>query len=351
MDQAMPNTSEQIAHFVQGYLGTLRQLADPFADRDRIFLPHHLTPFKIQTFQCSDGVVIDFVEPDSEGPLAVIDSTTQTMGEVLHAITFGGIEFTARRPERAKIVPALTAARLTAQNSRLGKERRVYEIQLWWQSDVQQWTEEVPQNLAVERSQQQLLLYSLGFGAHSRVPSRETIENLVSVCDEYELLIVNSNAKEEKFHQFLYDHPILLSAAHETVISKQEIGCGREYEIDFVIREQGPQYLIVEIEKPSTRIMTKAGDFTADFNHAERQMIDFLGWIESNLQTARTAMPDIANPRGLIVAGRKDELDEPGRARLSAKSAATRAKYEFLCFDDLLDRARRLVSLLKRYTN
>ncbi len=344
----MTDDIQKIQQFVRDYVGTLQQLTSRFTDRETIFMPHELTPFKVDAYQCSDGVLVDFIEPHDDGPLSVRDTRGHTMGEVLRAVSFGGFNFTAKVSTRAEIVPAFTVARLTARNSRTGEERRVHEIQLWWQRDVQRWTEDVPQRLAVERIQQHLFMYSLGFGADAG-PSPTTRADLESVCNEYQRLIEDESVREEALQHFLHDHPILLSPAHEAVIPKQEIGCGREYEIDFVIREPASRYLIVEIEKPSTRIMTKAGNFTAEFNHAERQMLDFISWIESNLHTARTAMPDIATPRGVIVVGHTKQLDDSGRARMAAKSAATRAKYEFFCFDELLERARRLANLLRQY--
>ena len=117
------------------------------------------------------------------------------------------------------------------------------------------------------------------------------------VLEKFESLLQDETklSKEAVFQSFLQEHPLLLAHAHLGVVPKRQIGCGKEFEIDFVIRS-GDEYTVVEIEKPSLKLFTQSGDFTKEFSHAERQVLDFLQWIDENLPTARTVMPGIRNP-------------------------------------------------------
>jgi hypothetical protein len=180
--------------------------------------------------------------------------------------------------------------------------------------------------------------------------SPNAIEAFAAALNEYEKLIADEDALESVFQDFLSRHPMLLVPGFERIIPKQQLGVGKQFEVDFIIKHEANRYTVIEIEKPSTPILTKQGDFAAPFNHAERQVIDFLNWIDQNLHTARTVLPDIYNPKGLVIVGRRSTLDAEGLMRLEAKNAFTRARYEFLTFDDLLERGRFLLRQLRQMT-
>jgi hypothetical protein len=335
-----------IATFLNAYLATCQRMADRFTDREDIFPEHILSPFAIKAYSCKDGLIIDFVQPAQETTLDVAPFSFATVGQVLAHITFGLFSFGGEAPvgsSRAK--PAFRMMASSIENKATAQKRAVHDIQLWRGRDMEALSMAAAESLAVGDVQDWLMTYAIS-GSDKPLPSA-VLDSLQKILDEYERLVDDDATPESRLQSFLTDHPLLLTPVLEQVIPKQQIGCGKEYEIDFVIRQEADRYLVVEIEKPSTPILTRRGDFTAPFQHAERQMLDFLGWIDENLHTARTAMPGIANPRGLVVVGRRRDLDSKGLLRLATKNAATRARYEFLTFDDLLNQGRLVIKTFR----
>jgi len=252
--------------------------------------------------------------------------------------------FKAKAPDHPTSRPALTLTRFVVRNTKADRERYICLVWLWWKQDVDKWSTGDGLDMALRDAQSYLTWY--GLGSPGKPLAGKALDDLQRILDEYEKLLIAPNLPERDLQQFLTAHPIILTPAFETVIPKQQIGCGKQYEIDFVIRQEAERYLVVEIEKPSTPLFTKGGNFTADFNHAERQMIDFLGWIDENLATARTVMPGIKDPLGLVVIGRRSGLDYANQARLQKKNASTRSSHEFVTFDDLLTKGKLLTRAL-----
>jgi hypothetical protein len=333
-----------IATFLSVYLAACRWMVQRFADRESIFPKHIVSPFSITAYCCKDGAIIDFVEPADETTLSVVAEETRSVRDVLAAITLGVFTLGEKAlPDLSKARPRFRIMSLSLENKRTGQKRDVHDIQLWWRTGVA-FATDAAQSMALHDVQDSLVKYAV-LGSPKPLPLG-VLDNLEKILDEYECLIDDVDMPEEKLQSFLTEHPVLLTPVFDQVIPKQQIGCGKEYETDFVIRQEADRYLVVEIEKPSTPILTRQRSFTHQFTHAEGQMVDFLGWIDDNLATARTAMPGIHKPRGLVVIGRRRDLDEKGRSKLAAKNA-TLTRFEFMTFDDLLDRGRLVTKALR----
>lgn len=332
-----------ITTFLSVYLAACRWMVQRFADRESIFPKHILSPFSITAHCCKDGVIIDFVEPADETTLSVVAEETRSVRDVLAGITLGFFRVGQKGlPDLSKARPRFRIMSLSLENKKTRQKREVHDIQLWWRTGVA-FATDAAQSMALHDVQDSLMRYAV-LGSPKPLPLG-VLANLGRILDEYECLIDDVDTPEEKLQSFLTDHPLLLTPFVEKVIPKQQLGCGKEYETDFVIRQEADRYLVVEIEKPSTPMLTGQGDFTHQFTHAEGQMVDFLGWIDDNLATARTAMPGIHKPRGLVVIGRRRDLDEKGRSKFAAKNA-TLTRFEFMTFDDLVDRGRLVVRAL-----
>ena len=138
------------------------------------------------------------------------------------------------------------------------------------------------------------------------------------------------------------------------VIPKLRLGA--EHETDFVIGEKssaGYEWIAVELESPHSSVFTKAGDFTAELNHAITQITDWRVWLRDNLSYAekpRTSnglgLLDV-NPElpGLIIMGRRNEdRDRPDKRRY----LKSRMGIEVHSYDWLIDQARGRVEALQR---
>lgn len=153
---------------------------------------------------------------------------------------------------------------------------------------------------------------------------------------EFENLIA-SDLKEEIYQRFLGANPVLLDPLARQVILKQQLGV--EMVTDFVIARLDNTYILVEIEKPQDQIFTRSDDFTRGFSHALGQVLGFQEWIESNIAYAQKLLPGVVAPVGLLVIGRRGDLTDWQRQKLSRFNINNNGRMRVLCFDDILESA------------
>jgi len=161
--------------------------------------------------------------------------------------------------------------------------------------------------------------------------SRRLIEELRS--------LVKREAREEEYQCFFAKHPVFLDPLANKVISKQNLGS--EFITDYVIKRLDNEYLVVEIEKPQDALFTQKNDFTANFIHAFGQVIDFQEWVDAHGEYARSQMPGISSPRGLLIIGRKTNLS-PGQLSKLKRYLTNSKSVEVLTYDDIIERAENL---------
>lgn len=159
-----------------------------------------------------------------------------------------------------------------------------------------------------------------------------------SIIADFEDLI-NNNYSEEVYQTFLAKHPVFIDPLASNIVPKQKLGT--EYITDFVVQRLDGEYIIVEIEKASDEIFTKGNDFTAKFTHAFGQVIDFQEWIDVHGEYARSCIPGISSPRGLLIIGRRSSLTPEQSTKLKRYCINSRF-IEVLTFDDLAIKAKNL---------
>lgn len=159
-----------------------------------------------------------------------------------------------------------------------------------------------------------------------------------SVLNEFEALISRED-REEEAQVFLAAHPVLLEPLAAEVIPKQRLGL--EHATDYAVRSHDGRWLLVEIERPHDEIFTLGNDFRERFTHAFGQALDFQHWVDNNVAYAQRHMPGITAPRGLVVIGRRNGLDNTQQAKLRQFVENSR-RIDVVTFDDLLARSRSL---------
>jgi Shedu protein SduA, C-terminal len=169
-----------------------------------------------------------------------------------------------------------------------------------------------------------------------------TIKLTRSVLDEFRELIAEQRP-EERYQQFLSANPVLLDPLAAEVIPKQSLG--GELATDYAVRRHDDRWLLVEIERPQDHPFTKADDFNARFVHAFGQVLDFQIWVDSNVSYAQTLMAEIVAPRGMVVIGLRERMDEVQRKKLR-RFVDNSQRIEIHTFDDLLTRAETLYESL-----
>lgn len=177
-----------------------------------------------------------------------------------------------------------------------------------------------------------------------KVIRNSSISLTESLIEEFADLIAARRCEAE-YQAFLEDHPVFLDPLAVEVSNRARLG--GDLVTDFVVRRHDGRYIVVEIEKPWDSVFTKRRDFSSAFTHAIGQVLDFQGWVSANVAYARTRLPSIENPAGLLVMGMRSDMSEEDQAKLRRWSANSRS-IEVATFDDLLARARSLYASLRR---
>lgn len=157
--------------------------------------------------------------------------------------------------------------------------------------------------------------------------------------------MIKQDLREEDYQVFLKQHPVFLDPLAADVIPKQKLGI--ETVTDFVLRRYDNKYILVEIEKPQDRFFTRANHFTSRFTHAFGQVLDFQQWVDSHGEYAKTHMPGISSPRGLLVMGKRADMTEVDKVKLHRFSINCSA-IDIVTFDDLLQNATNLYEAILR---
>lgn len=173
--------------------------------------------------------------------------------------------------------------------------------------------------------------------------SKSIIKINERILREFESLM-NSNKDEEEYQRFLQSNPCLIDPLAFDVLSKARMGI--EHTTDFVLRRLDNEYILVEIEKPSSNIFTKRNDFSAIFTHAMGQVLDFQEWIEGNIAYAEKLFPHISSPQGLLIIGMKKNLSPKQVSKLSRFNINNRGRLKVITFDELLEQGKQYLENL-----
>lgn len=265
-------SAEQVAlvaratKFVTTYLNTGRRMASRFADSELIAPDAFKTPCGLDVTLCTDGIVLDLRE-DPDGKVQVLVSE-QSLSAALQRMTLGMMRGSdgSNKGQPRSDAPIWRISGLTFVRNE--HERPVIDLQFWTSESVDSLTSDLAMTMAYDDMQSRLMMHAIGMTGELR---KDALGQLDDAIEEFEELL-SVAGPESDFQSFLEEHPILLDPTYKTVIPKQQIGMGKEYETDFAIRSVGDRYTFVEIETPTTPIFRKDGDFRADFNHACEQI-------------------------------------------------------------------------------
>lgn len=165
---------------------------------------------------------------------------------------------------------------------------------------------------------------------------------------EYRRLLIEESDNEDAFHSFFEQHPTFLDPLAVQVWSKPNLH--GVLEPDFIVRRGDDSYLVVEIEKPSKKIMTKTGQVSALTTQAERQVIDYKGFILRRLSELNNHFPNISEPDCLVVIGLESDLSEEQKNTLRSVNQS-KIRTQIVGFDGLLARAETLVKNVTQHRN
>lgn len=183
------------------------------------------------------------------------------------------------------------------------------------------------------------------------ITSQEVKEHI----KEYGTLL-DSNAPEEHIHQFLATHTYFFNGIVRVfsglpIYSKVKLGA--EYEMDFCYMDpnsSGPEWNLIEIERPGYKLFTKSGNQTKELTHAIGQVQKWHDWIDSNKSYAEKLMPLIKYQKGIVVIGRQSEVINNShlKNRLKRINYDYRGSIEVRTFDSLLRAAESILYLANK---
>jgi hypothetical protein len=165
---------------------------------------------------------------------------------------------------------------------------------------------------------------------------------LKDVIQEFESILA-SPSSEEEIHSFVAKNSFLLQVLlpfHPSARLYTKVPLATEFVTDFVgivPRTVGLTYYLFELELSTVRLFTKAGDPSAALSHAIRQILDWRAWVNDHGEYARSMLPGIFNPLGVIVIGRRDNLSGADRRRLAQFLVDSVRAIDVITYDRILD--------------
>lgn len=156
------------------------------------------------------------------------------------------------------------------------------------------------------------------------------------LLDEYEQLIADHRNDESPFQDFFTDHPQLLDPMVAEVWPQPDLRGAREP--DFILRRFDNTYLVVEIETPAKKLVTKRNVIAASATHAVAQVSDYRAYIRG-LSNLTEYFPGLDELVCLVVVGLEGDLSHNQRQALRNENHQ-RHSLRIVGFDWLAARAR-----------
>lgn len=156
------------------------------------------------------------------------------------------------------------------------------------------------------------------------------------------LKLIEANTREEEIQIFLESHVIFFHVfMPKRIFVKPPILT--KYFADFAVLNARDELLLVEIERPSLRLVKKDGDITADLGHAFYQVRTWTQVLDEHRAAALDAIDlkidEVAKVRGVVVAGRKPSDER----KLKLLRAVSTPEIELYTYDDLLSSVTELI--------
>jgi hypothetical protein len=222
-----------------------------------------------------------------------------------------------------------------------------------WSSDLssQRWSQETGRHNAEHDFLTRLTATLLGLRALAPTSAQDTLEARTQQGLEDRIkafrTLLDTSPPEACVQKFLEQNPILLDPMAAKITPQVQLG--EKYRADFVVERRGDKYILVEIEQPGHKLVTKGGDLAAIVNHAVRQITDWTQWIHENWDYARkiAALSGADDPAGRVIIGRRPEsLEDIKQIRKANKLHPT---LTIESYDDLLDQAEQSLQNLRNF--
>lgn len=155
--------------------------------------------------------------------------------------------------------------------------------------------------------------------------------------------LIDQDHNEKIYQEFISTHPALIDPLASSIVDRKVLG--EMWRSDFVIRRLDDEYIFVELEKPKDNPFIAYPQPSERLSHAIAQIINWFIWIEDNIAYAQShGFPNILNPRGVIVIGRRKDLTPPQARMLSSLNDLLNPRIKIYTYDDLLQNAENVIN-------
>lgn len=170
----------------------------------------------------------------------------------------------------------------------------------------------VQDRFSVEKAKQHALDYWCN-AVSGFPPQNSFAENARQVFDKFRCLVRQKNYKERKIHRYINQHQALLLPSCKNCFFEHELlsEADKNQKADFILEMQSMfPALLIELESPSSRLLRKNGELTAEANHAREQIARWARLIEEIPKNSEGRMSFLKGPKErLIIMGRGSESE------------------------------------------
>ena len=179
----------------------------------------------------------------------------------------------------------------------------------------------------------------------TELSAAQSVLNLLDkAIEELDEKLSQETRNEHSLQTCITSNPVLFGPEYKRVIPKHKLG--DDYEMDYALERVTGFIDLVEIESSTLELYTRNGDPRKELVHAEQQVMDWLEWVQAHGEYARHKLAGMHRPKSFVIIGRRNSLGEIGIRKLEQRNRIYSDVLEILTYDDLLDRAKNLRSLL-----
>jgi hypothetical protein len=176
---------------------------------------------------------------------------------------------------------------------------------------------------------------------HQYAHAAQFVDLIEEAIKNLETLLLSETRNENKLQSHLVENPILFGTEYKHILPKHKLGA--EYEMDYALERFDGVFDLVEIEASNLPLYTQTYNPSQYLVHAEQQILDWQEWLEEKNFYAREHLKDIRNPKGFVIIGRNNSLDEAARKRLCRRNLVFNGKIQIMTYDDLLSKSKTLL--------
>jgi hypothetical protein len=178
-----------------------------------------------------------------------------------------------------------------------------------------------------------------------RAEAARILVTLKLAIAQLEAALQSESRNERRIQECLTENPVLFGVDYVKIMPQHQLGS--DFVMDYALEHVSGHVDLLEIEASTHTLFTQKGHPRQALVHAEQQAIDWLQWIEENSEYARSKLPSLKRPTGHVIIGRSHTMNSGDRQRLQWRNAILKGAVVIMTYDDLLDRARHMLTVFE----